>query len=373
MSDFVTRLEQELHRAAVRQEGAGALGVALPRVRSALPGVVGGALAGAAVAIAVVAVVAAFLASSPERRVEGGVPAELRHTWRLPTELVLKYTPMAAQLRFYPSDSKRCADLGLGSKPCYAIEGVDARPLEWGTVSISEGLITFRAAETHWCLPAGCNESGSSSTIDTPGVYGWELRDGSLRLTPESDLAADRPEVLASGPLTRVGREAPARTAVPEGWTRKRFVSERYGYSIRYPRRWSALPAATYLPEGGLPLNTSRMVDKLSRNPRTVALPLLMIGAYDLPKGTTLEKFTAMITDSAGSTCPTSGRRRESIGGEPATITVYPSCPTDLHHQWATLVHAGRGYQITWSGAPGDAAHDRPLFDALLETFAFRG
>lgn len=370
MSDFVTRLERELHRAAVRQEDAGALRASLPRVRVALPRVVGGALALAAVAVVVVTVVAAFLASSPERGAEGGVPAELRHAWRLPSKLVLKSNPMTAELRFYPSVSKRCVDLGLGSKPCYAIDGVDGRSLEWGTVSISAELITFRAAQTHWCPPAGCNESGPSSTIDTPGVYGWELVNGSLRLTPERDLAADRPDALTSGPLARVGRGSPPPRAVPEGWTKKRFVSERYGYSVRYPTRWSALPAAISLPQGGLPLNTSRMVDKLSRDPRTVGLPLLMIGAYDVPKSTTLEEFTAMIGDRAGSTCPSRGQWRETIGGEPATITVYPSC-NDQHHQWATLVHAGRGFQIVWSGAPGSAAEDRPLFERLLTTFTF--
>ena len=36
-----------------------------------------------------------------------------------------------------------------------------------------------------------------------------------------------------------------------------------------------------------------------------------------------------------------------------------------------TLVHAGRGFQIVWSGAPGSAAEDRPLFERLLTTFTF--
>jgi hypothetical protein len=370
MSDFVTRLEHELHRAAVRQEGVGALrGAALPRVRLAVPGVVAGTLAAAAVVIAVLSTVV-FITSSPDRAVQGGVPAELRHAWRLPTKLVLRSAPMTAELRFYAGDSKRCADLGLGSSSCYVISGADTRLLERGTVSISEDRITFRAQQTHWCLPAGCNKSGSSSALDTPGVYGWELRDGSLRLTLESDAAADRPEVLASGPLTRVGAEAPQKTTIPEGWTKERFGSERYRYSIRYPSEWTALPAATALPENGLPLNTSRAVDKLSRNPRESSIPLLMIGAYDVPKRTTLGEFTATVNDSVGSTCSTSGQRGETIGGEPATITVYPSC-NDRHHQWVTIVHGGRGFQITWSGEPANAAHDRPLFERLLETFAF--
>jgi hypothetical protein len=180
-----------------------------------VPGVVAGTLAAAAVVIAVLSTVV-FITSSPDRAVQGGVPAELRHAWRLPTKLVLRSAPMTAELRFYAGDSKRCADLGLGSSSCYVISGADTRLLERGTVSISEDRITFRAQQTHWCLPAGCNKSGSSSALDTPGVYGWELRDGSLRLTLESDAAADRPEVLASGPLTRVGAEAPQKTTIPE-------------------------------------------------------------------------------------------------------------------------------------------------------------
>jgi hypothetical protein len=372
MSDFVTRLEAELHRAAIRQEEAGALrGVALPRVRLALPGLVGGTLAAAAVLVALLSVVVAFIASSPERGLEGGVPAELRHAWRLPSKLVLTYAPMTAELRFYPSDSKRCADLGLGSKPCYAIDGTNGEALEWGTVAISEDLITFRAEQTRWCLPAGCNESGPSSTIDTPGIYKWGLRNGSLRLTAMRDRAADRPEALASGPLARVGLVRPPRTRIPDEWTSQRFVSKRYGYSVRFPGWWAVRPAAIPLPEGGLLLHTSRTVDKLSPNPRGPELPLLMVGAYDVPRGTTLGEFTATITDLIGSSCRSSGQRSERIGGEPATVTVYPSC-NDQHHQRATLLHGGRGFQITWSGAPGDAARDRPLFERLLRTFTFR-
>ena len=371
MSDFVTRLERELHRAALRQEGVGALRrVALPRVRFALPRRAAGTLAGAAMVVALLALVLVFLASSPERGAKGGVPGELRHVWQLPSKLVLTHAQMTADLRFYPSASRRCADLGLGSTPCYAIDGRDTRVLEWGAVSISEDLITFRAERTLWCLPAGCNRSGSSSTIDTPGVYGWEPQNGSLRLTLERDLAADRPEALASGPLARVGSRPPARTSIPGGWTRERFVSRRYGYSIRHPSQWAALPAATALPEDGLPLNTSRAVDRLSPNPRETGPPLLMIGVYHVPRGTTLGELTAMVNDRVGTTCLSDGRRSATIGGEPATITVYPSCD-DWHYQWATLVHGNRGFQITWWGEPGNAAHDRPLFDRLLETLAF--
>jgi hypothetical protein len=372
MSDFVTRLEAELHRAAVRQDGTGTLrGVPLPRVRFALPGLVGAALATAAVLVALLSVVVAFIASSPERRFEGGVPAELRHAWRLPSRLVREYAPMTAELRFYPRDSKRCMVLGLGSKPCYAIDGKNDEALEWGTVAISEDLVTFRADQTHWCLPTGCNTNGANSTIDTPGVYRWRLLNGSLRLTPKRDGAADRPEALASGPLVEVGLEPPPRTRIPEGWTRRRFVSRRYGYALRYPRGWSARPATLSLPEGGLVLDTSRTVDKLSPNPRGPELPLLMVGAYAVARGTSLGEFTARIRDTIGNACPSSGRRSETIGSEPATITIYPSCD-DKHHQWATFLHGGRGYQITWSGAPGDAAHDRPLFERLLATFAFK-
>jgi hypothetical protein len=371
MSDFVTRLEGELRRAAVRQEAGTLRGGALPRVRLALPGLVAATLAAAAVGVALLAVVVAFIASSPERGLEGGLPAELRHAWRLPSKLVLTYAPMTAELRFYPSDSKRCAHLGLGSKPCYAIDGQNNEALEWGTLAISEHEVTFRAEQTHWCLPAGCNESGPSSTIDTPGVYRWGFRDGKLRLLLVHDRAADRPEALASGPLARVGLERPPKTRIPEGWTRRRFVSQRYGFVIRYPSEWSARPATMNLPNGGLLLHTSRAVDKLSRNPRGPELPLLMIGAYNIRAGTTLAEFTATIRDRIGSPCTASGHRAQTIGGERATITVYPSC-NDQHHQWATLLHGGRGYQITWSGAPGDAAHDRPLFERLLATFAFR-
>ncbi|MGH2744590.1 MAG: hypothetical protein ACREX8_10425, partial [Gammaproteobacteria bacterium] len=102
MSDFVARLESELHRAALRQERAGRRRwVAQPRLRVALPGLAAAATAAAGIALAL-AGVAVFVGSEPERAAQGDVPAPLRGAWRLPAPVELHAEPIAADLRLYP-------------------------------------------------------------------------------------------------------------------------------------------------------------------------------------------------------------------------------------------------------------------------------
>jgi hypothetical protein len=279
MSDFVTRLEAELHRAAVRQDDTGGLVAdALPRLRLALPGFATAAIAVTAVAIALIAVTL-FVGSESDRAAEGGVPAELLGAWRLPGGVELHAEQVPAELRLYPRGSQRCVRLGTDSKPCYAIENTQWGALEWGTVRISGDRIIFRAELRAYCGGKPCSPAGPE--VREPGLYRWRVLGSSLELTPLRDPVAVRSGALGSAPLIRAGEPAPAR--IPERWTDRRFASRQYHYSIRYPDRWSVLAARSPLPADALALDTSDGADKFSRDPRGVGVPLLLIAAHEVP------------------------------------------------------------------------------------------
>ena len=79
MTDFVTRLEGELHAAALRHEGAGAVRrVALPRMRSGLRALPAAAAAAALLAVAGVGI-GIVLSSSPERTAHRRAAGAARH------------------------------------------------------------------------------------------------------------------------------------------------------------------------------------------------------------------------------------------------------------------------------------------------------
>jgi hypothetical protein len=366
MSDYVTRLESELHRAARRQERAGSLrGAALPRLR-ALPGLA--ATAGAIVSIALVlaGVAAVFLGSERDGAAGGSVPAALRGTWRLPGGTAEEgLDPVPTALRLYPGGSERCTGLGVGANPCYAIDNGRGGALEWGTFSVAGDEITFRAAVNSICRPGPCDDVG------TPGVYRWRVQDQSLSLTKLRDGLRARLEVLVAGPLTL--RMPPPKTRIPDGWTASRFTSQRYGYSIRYPSDWSALAAARPMPPDGLATDTSDAVDKFSRDPRAGETPIVLIAASEVPMGTTYGRWMPQIksrVEGSGACAAGGGMGNTSVDGEPAIIVSYADC-NERNQQWAAFVHDDRGYQVAWWGEPRRGDADEPLFVEILKTFRF--
>ena len=333
MTDFVTRLEAELHSAAVEQERSRRRRViALPRLRVALRDVPAAALATVLFALAV-AVGAIILSSSPERAADAGVPTTLRGVWQDPP----------TELRIYPRGSDRCVNLGLGSSAaCYTLgSSATGVATDWGKLSVDGDELTL---------------TGTRNT--TPGLYRWRIERDQLRLTKLQDDAPARARALAASPLRPV-HPAHARANLPPGWARHPFGSGGLGYSLLLPSNWVA--------------DTSGPTDRYALDPLRGTLPALSVAARKLPAGTTPTRWRAIWNsqfESAG--CAPYGFRHFNVAGDSVRVSVYRDCG-DPNRQSASFMHDGRGFGVIWRGKSTAPERDYPLFDALLRSFDFSG
>ena len=329
MTDFVTRLESELHAAALRREQAGPVRrIAFPRIRLALHALPAAAAAAALVAVTLTGV-AIMLSSSPQRPADLGVPPALRGIWRAPP----------TELRLYPIGSERCVNLGLGSaNPCYTLgESSTGVAPEWGQLSVSADQLTL------------------GGTQDArPGVYRWRIQDGALRLTKVRDPISSRVKALVTTPLAA---ERPlSRATLPDQWVSWRFTSRRFGYSIHLPHEWKR--------------NSTADTDRFSRDPFGPALPSLAVAAQDVAAGTSGARWGVVVdTRSEAAGCASYDVRRIVVDGVNFRISVY-ECG-GANRQTASFVHAGRGYSVTWRGTAWPPEPEYPLFDALLKSIVF--
>jgi hypothetical protein len=332
MTDFVTRLEAELHSAAVQRERAGRMrGVALPRLRVALRDLPAAALAAVLFALAV-AGAAIMLSASPERPAGTGMPATLRGVWQAPPR----------ELRLYPRGSERCVNVGVGSSTaCYTLgDSASGFAREWGRLSVEGDELTL------------------TGTLDSrPGLYRWRIERGTLRLTKLRDPVSARVRALVTTPLQLV-HPARARASLPSGWSSHPFTSRRFGYSLQLPADWL--------------IDTSGPTDRFALDPSRGTLPAVSVVARDLPPGTTPGWWTETFDSRFGSAgCAPHGFGKFVLAGATVRISVYADCGGDPNRQSATFIHEGRGYGVIWRGASAPPDRDYPLFDALLKSFDF--
>jgi len=332
MTDFATRLEAELHSAAVQRERSGRLrGVALPRLRMVLRDIPAAALATVLFALAV-ASAAILLEASPERPAHMGIPSTLHGVWRAPPQ----------ELGVYPRGSERCANLGIGSSAaCYTLgESATGVAQEWGSLSVAGDELTL----------TGTQDS-------TAGVYRWRIERGALELTKLRDPVSDRARALVTTPLRPVH---PARAPkLPIGWASHPFTSRRFGYSLALPAHWSR--------------DTTGPTDRFALHLWRHTLPSISVVAQDLPAGTLPARWTVIFDSQFESSgCVSQGYRRFIVAGTKFRVSVYGDCGYP-NRQSATFMHDGRGYGVIWRGKSTQAERDYPLFDALLKSFDFSG
>jgi hypothetical protein len=329
MTDFVTRLESDLHAAALRQERRGRVrGTALPRLRIAMGNLPAAAFATVLLGLAV-AVGALLLSLSPPQGTAGELPQTLRGVWRAPP----------TELRLYDAGAARCANLGLGSSaPCYALGDAGSRvATDWGGVSLAGDKLTLLSRQ------------GAGT-----GIYTWRLDRGRLRLTEVMDRNRGRVRALEAMPLA-FAPSPKAHPNVPVGWAARSLTSTRFGYSLRVPHNWS--------------MDTRGSADRFSGDSTRHALPEVSVTVRQLPAGTSEARWGAIVDSMSESrSCVPWDHRRFFVGGMKVRVSVYPGCGA-AHIESASFVHNGRGYQVTWRGKTGWAEHDYARFDALLKTF----
>jgi hypothetical protein len=320
MTDFVTRLEDELHAAALRQERRGRVGTAtIPRLRIVLGGLPTAALATVLLGLAI-AVSALILSGSPQQRSAGDLPAALRGTWRAPP----------AELRLYDARSSRCVNLGLdSSSACYTLGDSGSRvATEWGDVEVAGRTLTLHSRQ---------RAAGT-------GSYRWRLEAGRLRLRKISDRNRERATALVAMPMA-FARSPDRHPGVPTVWAAQLVTSPRFGYSLHVPHFWS--------------IDTRGPADLLSGDSSRHALPEVSVTAHALPA-----------ENGVSSGCRLYDRRDLMVGGMRIRVSVYRHCGAP-NVQSATFVHGGRAYRITWRGKASRPERDYTRFDALLETLTF--
>lgn len=165
-------------------------------------------------------------------------------------------------------------------------------------------------------------------------------------------------------------RPPAARTAAaPAPRLEKTFTSPRYGYTVRFPADWSAQRAGRALARDELVSSSSDSVDRLSEDPRGSGRPMLTVGAQPVAEGTDLAATTKrQLEEQVG--CRPRSETSLTVGGEQARVLSYPACAT-LDIVWTVLVRGSSGFHIVWWSEQGRAAADRPLYDAILGSFAF--
>ena len=332
MTDFVTRLEDELHAAALRQERRGRLSAAtMPRVRIALGGLPTAALATVLLGLAI-AVSAVILSASPPQRSAGGLPPTLPGVWRAPP----------TELRLYEAGSARCVNLGLGSSaPCYTLGDSGSHvATEWGGVSLAGDTLVLNSRQR----AAGA------------GIYRWRIELGRLRLTKVKDRNRDRVRALVAMPMTFV--QSPTRQpGVPRGWAAQPVTSPRFGYSLRIPHYWS--------------MDTRGPTDLLSGDETRHALPEVSVTARELAPGTDAARWRVIVDSiSESNDCAPMDFRRFMVGGMKIRVSVYRNCGAP-HLESASFIHNGLGYRVTWRGKSRRPKDDYARFDALLRTLTF--
>jgi hypothetical protein len=167
------------------------------------------------------------------------------------------------------------------------------------------------------------------------------------------------------------GADPPGPTATPTPgpieWTR--FTSDRYGYAIDHPSDWNALEkmgvsAVTALKPYGGGTDIFATADNLKWQARHG----VQVAVFEIEDGISLEEFTRSVHRSCGG----------AVDSEPSTLGDAPaiwgrfSCNLDRPtYVQVTALHDGRGYVLWLMSSEPPRAHERPEYEAILESFEF--
>jgi hypothetical protein len=147
----------------------------------------------------------------------------------------------------------------------------------------------------------------------------------------------------------------------------KRFVSQRYSYSVVLPADWTSSPASVRW-QGGPPFQDPREVDLYeSADGRSFA-----VAARSVPRATTLRQWaTAYVGAALPSFCTKSrSYRATTLGGAPALAFTGRCEIHDINVE--LIVRRGRGYVFALASPRADSeASDGAVFEAARQSFRF--
>ena len=172
----------------------------------------------------------------------------------------------------------------------------------------------------------------------------------------------------------------------PAGTERTRtFESTRYGYALELPAGWYVRDEGagewgpgelSYVGAG----TDAFEEDYPGRGPGSPDYPGVTYGLYvssaEVPVAAELAGWVALLGETVRRTSSCSEEpdpQPVTVGGEPAGTLVYDraACAGDHHTVVLGVIHAGRGYALTWLAKAGEADARRAVLDEVLASFRF--
>jgi hypothetical protein len=143
-------------------------------------------------------------------------------------------------------------------------------------------------------------------------------------------------------------------------------TSERFGYSLSLPAGWTYVPATEDWPPGVYPSATSAFTDRFDRRP--ASFPAIDIQTQLLDDGMTPEAFLAWLDGENARLCTVESTEEIVIDGATGRFQ-QQTCGYNSFE--ATVFDGDRVYLIYWLGATSLVDEERPVFEAILDTFRF--
>jgi hypothetical protein len=144
------------------------------------------------------------------------------------------------------------------------------------------------------------------------------------------------------------------------------FTSERFGYSLSLPAGWTYVPATEDWPAGEYPSAISAFTDRFDRRP--ASFPAIDIQTQRLEDGMTQEAFLAWLDGENAKLCTVESTEEIVIDGATGRFQ-HQTCGYNSFE--ATVFDGDRVYLMYWLGATSLVEEERPMFEAILESFRF--
>ncbi len=153
------------------------------------------------------------------------------------------------------------------------------------------------------------------------------------------------------------------------------YHSAEYGYSLRLPSGWGAIPAKHWLASDAAPRTANGGVDIIAARPSIrvseMSTPALVIGAQHLDRPMSSAEWADQvvgIVEEMKQCARPDHRDPIAVGATNGILLTYNDCPEELayYHLWVTVAHRGVAYQIVFFDQQGNEVANRAQFEAIL-------